>query len=358
MVGSLLKPKDLQRLFAEVFAGISAQEQFVPADRLERLDELHERAARAAREVIARQLEVGLDVVGDGEMSRAYFLNSFYGAVDGLKSRPPGGDPFFGHEPLVANHLRKVANPLARELSFLRSVTDHPVKASLPAPSIYHMAGYDVAQDAYPDTDAYVDDVARIERELVEEAAAAGATYVQFDLPIYTMLAGDNARQVVAGDLDHVLDHALQADAAAVAGLPDSLTTAIHMCRGNSDQGGIVKGGLDPIAERLFDELPHDRFLVEWHDQTVAGDFGALRFVPKGKVVVMGLVSTQTARLETTDELLQRMDDAQRFLPIDQLAISPQCGFSSFFAGNESARDVMWRKLELVAEVADRIWPR
>lgn len=358
MVGSLLKPPRLQQLFREVYADISAQERLVPAERQERLEELHRVAAEAIREVVARQIDVGLDVVGDGEMRRGYFLNSLYDGVSGLESRQPDDDPLFALEPFVADRLAKVANPLADELAYLRTLTDRPIKASVPAPSIYHMQGYDRSPDAYPDAYEFIDDVVRIEREMVGEAVAAGADYLQFDYPIYTTLVDPHASDMVSSEWQRVFDHALRADAAVLDAVGDHVTTAIHMCRGNFKSESIVTGALDPIAERVFNELPHDRFLVEWNDEAHTGGFDAIRFVPEGKVLVMGLVSTQSERLETVDELLRKMDEASKHLPIEQLAISPQCGFASFFEGNENARDVMWRKLELVAEVADRIWPR
>lgn len=358
MVGSLLKPPPLQALFREVYDGISAQEALVPSERLERLDRLHAVADEAIRDAVARQIAVGLDVVGDGEMRRGYFLNSLYDGVAGLEARPVDDDPWFALEPYVAARLKKVSNPLAAEIGYLRTLTDHPIKASIPAPSIYHMEGYARSPEAYPDAYTFINDVIEIESEMAVEAVSAGADYIQFDYPIYTTLVDPNAEQMVSSDLQRAFDHALAADSAVVDRLPADVTTAIHMCRGNFKSESMVTGALDPVAERVFNELPHDRFLVEWNDEAHTGGFDAIRFVPKGKILVMGLVSTQTARLETIDEILKKMDEAQRHLSVDQLAISPQCGFASFFEGNESARDVMWRKLEVVAEVADRIWGR
>lgn len=359
MVGSLLKPPRLQALFREVYDGISAQEALVPPERRDKLEELRTAAREAIRDVVARQLEIGLDVVGDGEMRRGYFLNTLYDGVSGLEARAPDDDdPLFALEPYVAGRMAKIANPLADELAFLRTLTDHPVKASLPAPSIYHMQGYARSEAAYPDAYSFIDDVVRIEREMVGEAVAAGASYIQFDYPIYTTLVDPNVDKMVSSDGARAFDHALRSDRAVLDDVPDHVTTAVHMCRGNFKSESIVTGALDPVAERVFNELPHDRFLVEWNDETHTGGFEAIRFVPKGKVLVMGLISTQTPRLETVDELLRKMDRAQQYLPIEQLAISPQCGFSSFFEGNENARDVMWRKLELCVEVADRVWPR
>jgi 5-methyltetrahydropteroyltriglutamate--homocysteine methyltransferase len=358
MVGSLLKPPRLQELFRRVYDGISAQEAVVPPERGAVLDELHEVAREATIEVVAKQIALGLDVVGDGEMRRGYFLNSLYDGVSGLRSQLPDDDPLFALEPYVAERMEKVANPLRDELRFLRTLTDRPIKASVPAPSIYHMQGYARSEDAYPDAYAFIDDVVRIERQLVGEAIADGADYIQFDYPIYTTLVDPHARDWVSSDPRSALDHGLRSDAAVLDGVPGHVTTAIHMCRGNFKSESIVTGALDPVAERVFNELPHDRFLVEWNDEDHTGGFDAIRFVPKDKVLVMGLVSTQNERLETADEILRKLEEAQRFLPIEQLALSPQCGFASFFEGNENARDVMWRKLELVAEVADRVWPR
>jgi 5-methyltetrahydropteroyltriglutamate--homocysteine methyltransferase len=358
MVGSLLKPPQLLELFREVYAGVTAQERLVPPERLERLEELRRMAREASRDVVGRLEDIGMDVVGDGEMRRGYFLNGLYDGVTGLGLPSVSDLQLFGLEPRVQERLRLVSNPLADELAFLRSLTARPVKAALPAPSIFHMRGYLRDPEAYADSYEYIEDVVSIERAMVAEAAAEGATYVQFDYPIYTTLADPDAEMMISSPWQRVFDHSLRSDAAVVEGLPAHVTTAIHLNRGNFKSTSIVQGALDPVAERVFGELPHDRFLVEWNNVGEMGGFETIRFVPKGKIVVLGLVSAHDARVETVDELLRRIDEAQRQLPIEQLAISPGCGFASSYEGNENVRDVMWRKLELVAEVADRVWPR
>jgi 5-methyltetrahydropteroyltriglutamate--homocysteine methyltransferase len=200
-----------------------------------------------------------------------------------------------------------------------------------------------------------------IERGLVADAIRAGARSVQLDFPLYPYLVDPAwvARFEDHGhDVDSLLDAAIAADTTVLEGIPDEVTVALHICRGNYRSSWMCEGSLDHVADRVFGELPYDAFLVEWDDLGRDGGFEPVRFLRDGAVMVMGIVSTKTPALEDEDELLRRMEQAASFLGGDmmRLAISSQCGFASVMVGNEIDEETQWRKLELVARVADRLW--
>jgi 5-methyltetrahydropteroyltriglutamate--homocysteine methyltransferase len=209
----------------------------------------------------------------------------------------------------------------------------------------------------YRGMDAFLADVVAIEREMIRALVDAGCRYVQIDAPGYTAYVDEPslAQMRARGeDSNENFERSLKADAALVAGFPGA-TFGIHLCRGNQRSMWHREGTYDAIAERLFNELPHDRFLLEY-DSPRAGSFAPLRFVPKGKVVVLGLVSTKVPELETGDSLKRRIDEASKYLPLDQLALSPQCGFASDVIGNLLSADDQRRKLERVVETARQVW--
>jgi 5-methyltetrahydropteroyltriglutamate--homocysteine methyltransferase len=157
-------------------------------------------------------------------------------------------------------------------------------------------------------------------------------------------------------DLDIVMEEAIAADQAVLEGIPEGVTTGLHICRGNYRSRYLCEGSLEPLAERLFNELDYDVFLVEWEDPDRMGDFSPIRFVPPGKTIVLGVVGTKTPQIETDDELVARVEEAGRFLDLGQLAVSPQCGFASVIDGNEIGEEVQWEKLASVGRVAERLW--
>lgn len=364
-VGSLLRPARLRALFEELFAGKDTQiANFVEADRLE---QLHAVADEVIGDLVARQIAAGLDVVSDGEVRRALFENSLYEGIEGVSPNPRKME-FTDAEaemvqppstPMISGRVRKVSSPAAREAAFLRSVTDFPFKVTFPAPSMLLFPETALAPGAYRDRDAMVADMLSIYREMVADAVAAGASYVQFDFPIYPLLIDRRsaaALEELGENLDSLLTKAIAADAAAADSVPDGVTSALHLCRGNYRSHWFLEGALDSIAERIFAELPYDRFLFEWEDTEREGGYEPIRHVPEGRVMVMGIVNSKVRELETEDDLMRRMDEAASYLDPAQLAISPQCGFASVWEGNVTDEDVQWQKLELVGRVADRIW--
>ncbi len=365
VVGSLLRPKPLRAAIEATYApghkAVLSEERATDRTALRRQED------QAIDDAVRRQIDLGLDVVTDGEFRRYMFLNSFWDAVEGFSTdrnpvefRNTAGDTVTWHVQRVEERLRVVDSPAAREAEYLARATDgHPFKVTFPAASLFAHPFTFLPPAGYEDLDELIDHCVRIERGLIADAVAAGARYVQLDFPLYPYLVDPrwSERFSAAGeDLDALLSKAITADNAVLEGLPDDVTTALHVCRGNYRSRWLCEGSLEPVAERMFGELGYDAFLIEWDDTRRDGTYEPIRFVRPGAVMVMGLVSTKTPAVETADEILRRMDVAGRFLPLEQLAVSPQCGFASVMEGNEIDQDTQWRKLQLVTAVADRLW--
>ena len=324
------------------------------------------------REAVARQEAAGLDCVTDGEFRRVFFMGSFDQAVRGFAPNPDQKITFRNDagetlevegRPIVTERLEKTASPGATEAEFVAGLSERPVKVTFPAASSIAnpmMFRPGVTDKAYSSFEEMAGHSLQILRELIDDAVTAGATYIQLDYPAYPLIADPQfsaQMKAMGADLDAMLAGAVMADRMIVEGLPDHVRTAIHLCRGNLRGMYMVSGSLDPVAEAFF-SLPYDSFLVEWDDSSRMGDYSALRHVPKGPVVAMGILSTKSPDLESEDVLLQHLEEAGRFLDTSQLALCPQCGFASEAGGNDVDEDTQWRKLELVGRVADRVWGR
>lgn len=355
-VGSLLRPAALK-----------------DAVRLHKQGELDDAAlaaaqAEAIRAAVAEQERIGMPVITDGEMGRLNFQDSMARSMTGFdawldrwKDRPVDAAP--RHAPLITRHRVTAKLGLRRDLPleewrFTSSLTTRPVKVTLIGPDRLSQV-FDAAasRDVYSSTDEFVDDVASVERQIVSELAAAGCPYVQIDAPSYTAYVDEGSladMRAHGEDPDHALIRSIEADNAIIHGI-DGVTFGIHLCRGNERSMWHREGPYDAIAERLFGGLAHRRLLLEY-DTERAGTFAPLRFVPKDKVVVLGLVTTKSPTLENADDLVRRIDEAARYVPVERLALSPQCGFASDVAGNLLSEDDQWRKLELVVEVGRRVW--
>jgi 5-methyltetrahydropteroyltriglutamate--homocysteine methyltransferase len=370
VVGSLLRPQAWQQ----------ARQHF--DDRTLSLDALQAIELACVRELVALQEAIGLDVVTDGEIGRLNFQDSFGLAVSGFDAAPEtlhvhvrraaGGAPLrrwdipdLAQTGTAVSHRRpaverlKLANNIAlAEYKRASAVARKPVKVSLIGPDrILLRFDYQASQAVYPDLDAFAADVVALERRMVGELVEAGCRYVHIDAPGFTAYADGPslaAMRARGEDPQANLSRSIAAESAVVRGF-DSVTFGIHLCRGNQRSMWHREGTYDAIAERLFNELPHDRFLLEY-DSPRAGGFEPLRHVPKGKIVVLGLVSTKVPALETVDELKRRIDAAAKYVPLEQLALSPQCGFASDATGNLISEDDQKRKLERVVETARQIW--
>lgn len=369
-VGSLLRPQSLKEAFRAFGSGQLPREALEAAQN------------DAVRAVIARQEEAGLPIVSDGEYRRLNWQVSFSevagwdlwsGSWKGFLKNPdllmPGEKPLSRGEDAVVSYrapatarLELTRNFPLHEYRFAASVARAPVKAVLMGPDrVAQMCDIDASRAAYADADEFLADVVRIQRRMVAELVDAGCPYVQLDEPSYTgyVDAATIGRLRARGESPMVnLERAIAADNAVAGGLGGRAVSAVHVCRGNRASMWHREGTYDPIAEALFTGLKFDRLLLEY-DTERAGGFEPLRFVPRGPdgpTVVLGLITTKTGRVETEAELIARIEDAARFVPLDQLAISPQCGFASGIGGNFLTEDEQWRKLDVMIRVARTVW--
>jgi 5-methyltetrahydropteroyltriglutamate--homocysteine methyltransferase len=355
-VGSLLRPPDL----------LTARAAFAEG-RLDRLS-LRTKEDDAIRAAVTRQRQIGLDVIADGEMRRYSWLTGMADAVDGfmpdsvmLEWHGPGGGPEKTTAKIVGAKLHKRQMLTADEVPLLTSLGANPFKITVPAPSNFVPTGFKpgVTDRFYKDRDALLADLVAIVREEIAWLIGQGVTYVQLDAPFYSHYLDPQHRaamKTLGTDPDAEFEAAVAGDNASFAGLArDGVTIAVHICRGNSRSRWYTEGGYDAIAEKLFSRLDVDRFLLEY-DTERSGGFEPLRLVPRGKDVVLGLITTKEPTLERADDLRWRIDQAARYMPLDNLALSPQCGFASVASGNLLSMDDQWRKLELVVEVARKTW--
>ena len=370
VVGSLLRPAAWKEARLRFESGALPEKEF-------RALEL-----QCVEHHIALQESLDLDVITDGEISRLNFQDSFGLAVRGYdtarasvrshEDRAAGGTPLARWDiPDLAGPGTPVVHrrPVVQKLELARNVplaeyrraaplAKKPVKVSLIGPDrITQRFDRAASKAVYPGVDDFVADVVAIQRRMIGELVDAGCRYVHIDEPGYTAYVDEPslaAMRARGEDPMENLSRSLRANAKVIENFP-GVTFGIHLCRGNQRSMWHREGAYDAIAERLFNELPHRRFLLEY-DSPRAGGFAPLRFVPKGKVVVLGLISTKVAELESVDHLRKRIDEAAKYLPLEQLAVSPQCGFGSDVSGNLVSEDDQKRKLERVVEVARKVW--
>jgi 5-methyltetrahydropteroyltriglutamate--homocysteine methyltransferase len=371
VVGSLLRPVELKQA-----------RQGYDEGKLSR-EELRQLEDREIRNAVRLQEELGLAVVTDGEYRRLNFQDSFGESVSGYdagkaslkfyEQRVEGSNPLQRWEiPIrgeekgtavsqrrpVVERLRLVRNTPLEEYRFVSRATEKPAKVTLIGPDrISQRFDWQNSRTVYPSMDDFVADVVKIQREMIRGLVEAGCRYVQIDAPGYTAYVDPPSLQAMRDrgeDPEQNFSRSLKADNQILEGF-DNVTFGIHLCRGNQRSMWHREGTYDDIAERLLNELKHDRFLFEY-DTPRAGGFEPLRFLPKGKVVVLGLVSTKVPELEKIDDLKRRIDAAGQYAPLEQLAISPQCGFSSDVVGNLISEDDQKRKLEIVVETARQVW--
>jgi 5-methyltetrahydropteroyltriglutamate--homocysteine methyltransferase len=370
IVGSLLRPVFLKE------ARVRCDEGNIDAHELRAIEN------QAVRDAVRLQETAGLDVVSDGEMRRLNFQDSFGASVEGYDAQPStlkvyerrveGSAPLqrweipkiqeagtaVSHRRPAKARLQLARNVPLEEYRFVSGLAKQPAKVSLIGPDrISQCFDYQSSTGVYQDMDDFLSDVVAIERAIVHSLVDAGCRYVHIDAPGFTAYVDPpSLAQMRARGEDPMQGFArsLKAEAGVIEGFP-GVTFGIHLCRGNQRSMWHREGSYDAIAERLFTELPHDRFLLEY-DSPRAGSFEPLRFVPKGRVVVLGLISTKVPELEKVDNLKRRIDDAGKYIALDQLAISPQCGFASDVVGNLLSEDDQKRKLELVVETARQVW--
>jgi 5-methyltetrahydropteroyltriglutamate--homocysteine methyltransferase len=353
VIGSLLRPDELKAARAAFEAGA------LSAAEWKRVED------RAVDEAIRRQEAAGLDVVTDGELRRYAFFGHLVEALDGFDKhggwaipfRDEAGEELVFKRPVVVDRLRWRRSMCGEEFAYLRARATVRTKVTLISTQ-QAAAYYDPARSsgAYPTRDAYLADVVDVTRREVDELARLGCTYIQIDAPQYAALLDPTLREGYrqrGSDPDRLIDACIEMDNAVIAGHP-AVTFGLHICRGNNQSKFYASGGYEPIA-RVFGKSRFQRFLLEYDDER-SGDFEPLRAVPPDRDVVLGLVTTKKPRLESVDELRRRIDAAAKCVPLERLALSPQCGFASTMEGNRVTAEDQWTKLARVAETARLVW--
>jgi 5-methyltetrahydropteroyltriglutamate--homocysteine methyltransferase len=349
-VGSLLRPEELKKAFREFGAGKIRPEQF------------REIQNRAIRNVVALQESIGLESITDGEFRRASYWAHFVDAVEGFEVREAqfhfrdeAGAIMNFSCPHTAGRLRRRHGISTEEFKYLREITARTPKITMPSPSTMHFWRGRVG---YQDIEVFFADLSRIYREEIAELAELGARYIQLDEVPLAMLCDPQVREAVqvrGEDCERLVDTYIAAINLALEGRPPGVSAVMHLCRGNYKGKWMSEGGYESVAERLFASAGVDAFFLEY-DSPRAGDFTPLRFVPADKMAVLGLISTKTPQLEVKDAIKRRVEEATRFVALERLAISPQCGFASTVGGNPVTEDDEKRKLELLVEMATEIW--
>ncbi len=354
-VGSLLRPAYLHHAREQyALGGVSAFE-------FKRIED------RAVNEAVALQEAVGIDTVTDGEMRRDLFLSQLAQSTSGFEKLPPTKYVWYhmdGTEDVatltygLTGRLRRKRSLSSEELSYLRGRTDRPVKVTVPSPTMfvfYWVPG--ISEGAYPSITEFLDDVTDILRDEVAELARLGARYIQIDAP--ELGIGLEPRQQEwfrskGFGFERMVPEAVERINAILGDHP-AITSGLHLCRGNNASRYMGKGSYAAVAEQIFPRTRAQRLLLEYDDER-SGDFSPLTRVPEDKTVVLGLITTKTPRMETPNEVEDRIREANRYIPLERLALSTQCGFASVAKGNDISAEAQERKLRLVVEVARRVW--
>jgi 5-methyltetrahydropteroyltriglutamate--homocysteine methyltransferase len=354
-VGSLLRTAPLKEARAKREKGE------IDAAALKRVED------REIEKIIKRQEDIGLKSVTDGEFRRAFWNYDFLGRLDGVeaylgerKIKFQGVQP----KPMMLRVTGKLgtfsSHPMIEHFKFVQAHAKAVPKMTIPSPSSLHFRyGRDaVPASIYPEMADFYRDLGQTYRQAVRAFADAGCRYLQLDEVNFTYLCDPKLRAQVAdrGDDPEQLPSTYAGMInAAISDIPDDMTITMHLCRGNFQSTFVASGGYEPVAEILFNTINVHGYFMEY-DSDRAGGFEPLRFVPKGKTVVLGLVTSKSGRLESKDELKRRLDEATRFIELDQLCLSPQCGFASTEEGNLLAEEEQWAKLKMIVEVAEEVW--
>jgi 5-methyltetrahydropteroyltriglutamate--homocysteine methyltransferase len=355
-VGSFLRPPEL----------LEARKRFqngeISAAALRRTED-------SAITAMVRQVEsTGMKAITDGEFRREYFHLDFLKQLDGVTVKGHIGASSDAREKVgftppslsVTDKLRHVRDIQVDDFNFLKTITRQTPKVSIPSPTMVHFRGGRAAIDieAYPELDPFFEDLAQCYRDEIAALYQAGCRYIQLDDTNLAYLCDQKMRAAAAerGDDPDELPRTYAALINSVIdGRPEDLTVGIHLCRGNFRSTWFAEGGYEPVAEVLFNDLNVDAYFLEYDDPR-SGDFTPLRFVPADKTVVLGLVSTKLPQMESQGDLIRRINEAAGFMPLENICLSPQCGFSSTVHGNEITPEVQWAKLELVIDTAHEVW--
>ena len=358
-VGSFLRPKELLDARDRKAKGEISRE------------ELRKVEDAAIRDIVKFQEGLGLEGITDGEFRRTYFHIDFLEQLDGVETHSgftsqfhtKKGDVGFAPPVLKVTGKVKHSKPIQLEdFKFLKSVTKHTPKVTIPSPTMLHFRSGrgGISAEAYPDMDEFFADVAAAYRDEIKSLGDAGCTYLQLDDTNLAYLCDPKMREGARQrglDPDQLPRDYAKLINAAIRDRPAGMTVCTHLCRGNFKSAWVAEGGYEPVAEVLFNELDVDGYFLEYDDER-SGDFRPLRFLPKGKSMVLGLVTTKLGELESKDLIKRRIDEAAKYAPVDQFCLSPQCGFSSTSHGNEIAREAQAAKMRLIVEIAGDVWGR
>ena len=364
-VGSLRRPERLMKAREKLLGVHDLDQNFGPHQN----SELRRLEDDCICEVVKLEEDTGIQSITDGEFRRRIWWSDFLLSLEGVSGNYRGAAVLVdsgGHRaPLprieVSAPIRWTRSINVEPFKFLKSVTRRTPKVTIPAPqTLYHFASREtIDRKAYPDLQAIWTDLAKVYKLELEALSAAGCSYVQLDEVVTACLCDETQRGVFRArgdDPNQVLRAIGKCIGDILKARPAGMTIVMHTCRGNLQGHWLAEGGYDPVAEFVFNEIPVDAFFLEY-DSPRAGSFEPLRFVPANKRVVLGLVSTKTPELEPADILKRRIDEASKYVPLERLCISPQCGFSSNYIGNPVTIDDEKRKLELVVKVAEAVWP-
>ena len=353
-VGSLLRPRELKE------ARVRHQNKEITATELASVED------RVIQSLIARQAEIGLRSATDGEVRRSMWHFDFLERLDGCEPfTPEQGIAFKG----VATKAKGVCvigkvgfstHPMIEHFRFLRDHSALTAKMTIPSPSVLHFRGgrRAISDAVYPDLDEFYRDLGSAYNRVVRAFAEAGCRYLQLDETNLAYLCDPDQRQLIRDrgeDPERLPAIYARLINAAIADRPSDMTITMHLCRGNFRSSWIAQGGYEPVAEILLNTIAVDGYFLEY-DTDRAGGFEPLRFVPKGQTVVLGLISSKTGDIESKDEIKRRIDAAARYLDLDQLCLSPQCGFASTEEGNLLTETEQWRKLSRIVEIASEVW--
>ena len=353
-VGSLLRPKELLKARADRTAGR------ISATVLRGVEDA------AIHKTIKMQEDIGLQGVTDGEYRRIDWMMDFKYALDGVKKldevvkvpfQGAGTDLNFEFVAYsIAGRLGLDHTIFGEDFSFLKSATRATAKQTIPSPSMMHYpAGRGIDRNIYPDVDVFFEDLALVYQREIAGLAALGCTYLQLDDTSLAFLNDPKRRAMIGAGAETMHLRYIKLFNSSIANKPPGMTICTHLCRGNFKSGWMAEGSYEYVAEALFSQLAVDGFFLEYDDER-SGDFAPLRFVPKGKMVVLGMVTTKRPALEKKDELKRRIDAAAKYVPLEQLCLSPQCGFASTAEGNALTIDEEIAKLRLVVETAHEVW--
>jgi len=356
-VGSFLRPKEL----------LDARDRLA-VGRISKAD-LRRAEDSAIRDIVKFQEGLGLDGITDGEFRRTYFHIDFLEQLDGVETHTgfstsfhtKKGDVGFAPPVLKVTGKVKHSRPIQLEdFKFLKSVTTRTPKVTIPSPTMLHFRGAraGISQEAYPDLDEFFADVAAAYRDEIKSLGDAGLTYLQLDDTNLAYLCDPRMREAAKQrglDPDHLPRDYAKLINEAIRDKPKGMTICTHLCRGNFKSAWVAEGGYEPVAEVLLNELNVDGYFLEYDDER-SGDFKPLRFLPKGKTMVLGLVTTKLGELESKDSIKRRIDEAAKYAPLDQFCLSPQCGFSSTVHGNEIQREQQAAKMRMIVEISREVW--